>query len=574
VYENRPWLAAYRGVPATLDYPELSVYGLLRAELERRPDGAGLVFQGRRIAKGELLERIDAMSRAFAAAGIVRGERVVVCLPNVPQAVVAFYALSRLGAVPAPIHPLSSTPEIAAYARLVGAKSALALDGFWPRFAPAMADGVFERLIVASVGAELRGPTALLYALGPGRKIEPVPFGPKVLDWAKLEAAAGAAPELAVPDPESAGELGLILFSGGSTGEAKAIELSNRNVNALAVQTNAAGGPIEPGESILAILPLFHGFGLAVGIHAILCHGGCCVLVPRFKADVLTGLVKRYRPAFLAGVPTLFDALATDPGFRKLDLSCLKGIFCGGDSLGPETKRRFEAVLRAGGCRAELREGYGLTESVTANILMPSGAYREKSMGVPYPDMLAKIVGPDGRTECPPGVEGEICVAGPTVMLGYLDNPEATAAALQVHPDGRTWLHTGDVGTMDADGFFYFKQRAKRIIKTSGIAVYPSQVEDVLAKHPAVRLACVIGVPHPSQVEVPKGFVTLNAGFAATPELEKELIEHCRGQLIPYSCPRCIEFLTEMPTTRVGKVAFRELEAREAARGADAGRPA
>jgi Acyl-CoA synthetases (AMP-forming)/AMP-acid ligases II len=310
---------------------------------------------------------------------------------------------------------------------------------------------------------------------------------------------------------------------------------------------------------------MFHGFGLAVGIHAILVHGGACALVPRFKASELAGLVRKHRPAFMAGVPTLYDALSSDPKFRAAPLDSFKGIFCGGDSLSPETKYRFEEVLRANGGSAVLREGYGMTESVTANMLVPADEYRERSIGVPYPDMLAKIVRPGTVEECAPMEEGEICVSGPTVMIGYLDNQKATDEVLKAHPDGRTWLHSGDIGCMDCDGFFYFRQRAKRIIKTSGIAVYPTQVEDVLNKHPAVRLSCVIGVPHPTQVEVPKGFVTLNEGWAASTELEKELIELCRKKLIPHSCPRKIEFVSEMPLTRVGKVAFRVLQEREAA---------
>jgi long-chain acyl-CoA synthetase len=197
---------------------------------------------------------------------------------------------------------------------------------------------------------------------------------------------------------------------------------------------------------------------------------------------------------------------------------------------------------------------------------MPQGEYRERSIGLPYPDMLAKAVRPGTFDECAPMEEGEICVSGPTVMLGYLGESEATAGVLKVHPDGLTWLHSGDIGCMDPDGFFFFRQRAKRIIKTSGISVYPSTVEDVLNKHPAVKLSCVIGVPHAAQVEVPKGFVTLNSGFSPSESLEKELIEHCRSMLIPHSCPRGIEFLPDMPMTKVGKVAYRELEERERSR--------
>ena len=563
MYETRPWLAHYGKTPASLDYPKLSLFGMLAADAVRHPGIAALKFMGRTSSKARLLERVVGASRALAAAGIKKGDRVVICLPNIPQAVVALYALSRIGAIPAPIHPLSTASEILGFSRLVDAPWAITLDAFFPRFAELAGQGPIRHTIVCSIGGEMGFPTSLGFALGPARAIAPVPYGVAVLSWARLEASAARSPELEAPDPLTAGEAALILFSGGSTGESKAILLSNGNCNALAVQTNAAGGPVLPGDSILSILPMFHGFGLAVGIHAILVHGGTCVLVPRFKAASLAPLVRRHKPAFLAGVPTLFDALAADPAFQKTPLGSLKGIFCGGDSLNPETKYRFESVLRRNGCSASLREGYGMTESVTASILMPADGYRERSIGLPYPDNMAKVVRPASFDECEPMEEGEICVSGPTVMLGYLGDPAATAEILKVHPDGRTWLHSADIGCMDQDGFFYFRQRAKRIIKTSGIAVYPSQVEDVLNKHPAVRLSCVIGVPHATQVEVPKGFVTLNEGSRAGPELERELIDHCRKSLIPHSCPRSIEFMDELPMTRVGKVAFNILQERE-----------
>jgi long-chain acyl-CoA synthetase len=328
----------------------------------------------------------------------------------------------------------------------------------------------------------------------------------------------------------------------------------------------AAGGPILPEEKMLSILPVFHGFGLAVGIHAILINSGTCILVPKFKASSLAALVKKYKPQFMAGVPTLFDALSSDKNFNKLKLDCFKGIFCGGDSLSPEIKSRFEATLKKGRSNVSLREGYGLTESVTACAITPRGESRERTFGLPCPDNWLKVVKPNTEEECAPLEEGEICVSGPTVMLGYYKDPEASSETLKKHKDGRTWIHTGDIGSMDADGFFYFKQRSKRIIKTSGIAVYPSHIEDVLNKHPAVRLSCVIGVPHDSQGEVPKAFIKLNDGLEGTDALKEEIIGFCKNQLISYSRPRKIEFIDDMPMTLVGKVSFRELEEREKAR--------
>ena len=265
----------------------------------------------------------------------------------------------------------------------------------------------------------------------------------------------------------------------------------------------------------------------------------------------------------MAGVPTLYDALAADKKFKRVPLDSFKGLFCGGDSLSPEIKKRFEEVLRKGGSKIMLREGYGLTESVTACSITPRSEYRDRTIGVPCPDNWLKVVKMGTEEECPAMEDGEICVSGPTIMLGYFNDPAASAEVLKSHKDGRLWLHTGDIGCMDADGFFYFKQRAKRIIKTSGIAVYPSHIEDVLNKHPAVRLSCVIGIPHDSRGEEPKAFIMLKDGYEKTESLKQDIINTCKNQLMIYSCPRSIEFLDEIPMTRVGKVAFRELEERE-----------
>ena len=562
MYENQPWLRYYGDTPSSLDYPDLSVYGTLKNDCVKYPDIDGLVFFGKKTSKLSLDRKIIHMSRKFARAGLKKGDTVIVCLPNIPQAVVSFYALNRLGAIPAPIHPLSAPGEIESFVKLVSAKMAITLDGFFPRFTRLLSDTGLKKIIVCSLKTEMRLLTKIGFSLGQGRKIKKVPYSDNVLNWAELEYGEEA-PELETPDPTGAGEMALILFSGGSTAVPKAIMLSNRNCNALAMQMNALGSPVIPGEKMLSILPMFHGFGLAVGIHAMLIHSGTCILVPKFKADTLAALIKKYRPQLMAGVPTLYDALAADKNFNKLDLSSFKGLFCGGDSLSPEIKKRFDEVLRKGGAAITLREGYGLTESVTACAIVPRTEYREKTFGVHCPDNWLKVVKPGTEEECNAMEDGEICVAGPTVMLGYYDDPKVTAEVLKKHKDGKYWIHTSDIGSMDKDGFFYFKQRAKRIIKTSGIAVYPSHVEDVLNKHPAVRLSCVIGLPHDSRGEEPKAYIMLKEGFKGTEELKQEIMDNCKINLMPYSRPRFIEFIDDMPMTRVGKVAFRELEERE-----------
>ena len=566
MYEKKPWLRFYGATPATLRYPELSMYGAYHRMAGTVPSVSALVFMGRRMTHAELDRRIGEISRGLSAEGCHRGDHVLVCLPNEPQAVIVFYALNRLGAVPAMIHPLSAPAEIRGFAAQTNCTWAVTLDSFYPRFAEVKGQSPIRRTILCKV-SDFMGPLLSLgYSLTEGRKTPKIAPDPDIVSWKDLEKRSKTAPELKSPDPLSHTELSLFLFSGGTTATSKAIMLSSLSCNALATQTNAAGGPILPGDSMLSILPMFHGFGLAVGIHTMLLHGGTCILVPRFSPTGLAALVRKFKPGYLAGVPTLFDALSANAAFNKTDLSCFKGLFCGGDSLSPQTKERFEAVVRKNGGNAPLREGYGLTESVTANILMPRDTYKERSIGVPYPDMLAKVVRLGTTEELDPNTEGEICVTGPTLMLGYLDDPVETSVSLRRHGDGLVWLHTGDLGYMDQDGFFFFKMRMKRIIKSSGISVYPTQIEDVLNKHPAVRLSCVIGVHHPTKVQVPKGFVTLNEGWQASTELEKELIDLCRKELMPHSCPRCIEFRERLPMTLVGKVAYRSLEEAEPAR--------
>jgi long-chain acyl-CoA synthetase len=563
MYETQPWLAHFGETPVSLNYPDLSIFGMVKKNCEQHPDADGFVFFDKKTSRSVLLKKIAHMSRAFARLGIGKGDMVIICLPNIPQAVISFYALNRLGAIPAPIHPLSAGPEIEAYAKLVSASAAITLDGFFPRFENIIQRSGFKKVIVCSLKTEMGLVNKIGFSLTLGRSIKPVPYSADtIVEWAQLEAEREL-PEISAPDSIPADEMGLILFSGGTTAGPKAIMLSNRNVNALAMQMNAAGGPIYPGETMLSILPVFHGFGLAVGIHAIMINGGTCILVPKFKADTLAALVKKYKPQFMAGVPTLFDALAADKNFNKIPLDSFHGLFCGGDSLSPEIKERFDAVLRKGGSKLQLREGYGLTESVTACAIMPRTEYRERSMGIPCPDNWFKVVKTGTQEECDAMEDGEICVSGPTIMLGYLNNPDETNEVLKKHADGRLWLHTGDIGCMDKDGFFYFKQRAKRIIKSSGIAVYPSHIEDVLNKHPAVRLSCVIGIPHPSKGEEPKAYIMLKDGFKPGEVLKQDIIESCKSQLLPYSRPRSIEFIDEMPMTNVGKVSYRDLETLE-----------
>ncbi|MFA5915418.1 MAG: AMP-binding protein [Burkholderiales bacterium] len=553
--DPRPWLRFYGKLPHSLSYPEVTLYEAVAATAARVPDALAWDFLDTTSTYRAFLAAIDACANALAALGLAKGERILISMPTSPQGVIAFYAANKLGAVPALIHPLSTAPEIEHYLNASRARIALTLDAFYERFARIKPRLPLETLILARIPDYLSPLKQFGFWLTKGRKIAPVPADARVRWWSEFMAArhpVAARAAANTHDPAA------ILFSGGTTGLPKGILLSNRNFIAEGMQA-AAWGELAQGHSILAILPIFHGFGLGVCVNAAFMAGGKSILVPMFSAEVVAKLLRTKRPNLLVGVPTLYEALARDPSLAKADLSCLRATFSGADTLPRPVKERFEKLVAERGGNVKLLEGYGLTEAVTAIMATPLDEYREGSIGIPFPDMLAQICRVGTEERLPPGEEGEICVCGPAVMLGYLDDPEATRETLRVHADGRTWLHTGDLGRMDADGFFYFTVRLKRMIKSSGFNVYPAQVEAVLYQHPLVAEACVAGMPDPAQVERVQAFVVLKDAAQANAETERALIEHCRAQLIKWSCPRQIEFCAELPKTRVGKIDYKLL---------------
>jgi len=559
---QRPWLDYYGDVPHHIDYPEVTMYEALALTAERSPEAVAYDFFGRQATYRQFVAEIDRCADALAALGMRAGDRMTIAMPTCPQAVIGFYAVNKLGGVASMIHPLSTATEIAFYLTLSRSRFALTLDAFYGKFKSILDDSPVEKLLLARIPDYLGWLKGIGFQLTKGRKIPKVPDDPAVAWWRTL---MGSPHPRAAKGPTRFEDLAVILYSGGTTGKPKGIMLSNRNFISEGMQVSAWGN-LSGGDAILAILPVFHGFGLGVCLNAAFMGGAKSIMVPQFTPEEVAKLIRRKRPNFIVGVPTLFEALNRNPVFQSTDLSCIKAAFCGADTLPRRVKERFEAIVRQQGGDTQLREGYGLTEAVTAIMAMPMTEYRENSVGIPFPDMEARIVR-SGTTEAlPPGEEGEICLHGPAVMMGYLDQPEETAQALQVHPDGKTWLHTGDIGTMDPDGFFYFRLREKRMIKSSGMNVYPAQVEEQLYRHPEVQEVCIIGVPDEKQVERVKGFVVLKDPAKAGPEMEKELIDFCRKDLILWSCPREIEFRRELPLTLVGKVAFAELAAEEAAK--------
>ncbi len=559
-----PWQKYYDSAPAHLEYPDYTMFEQVEATASQYPDAPALDFMGKTTTYRQLIEEIRRLGRAYAALGVKEGERVTICMPNCPQAVISFYALNLIGAISNMIHPLSSEGEIRFYLEESASVAVLTLDQFYPKFMEIAKTYPLPKLIISSVGQALSPLKRLGFKLTAGRKLPKVTASDKnTILWPDL-LALGDSYTLPYEVKRQPTDPAVILYSGGTSGKTKGILLSNLNFNALALQTFSMDPHIGPGDRVLAVMPIFHGFGLGVSIHCFLVLGGQCLLIPRFNAETFAELIRKQKPNYIAGVPTLYEALLRNPDLDAVNLSCLKGVFSGGDSLSIELKKRFDRFLQSHGCSVQVREGYGTTECVTASCLTPYSSYREGSIGVPFPDTYYKICGVNTTEELPYGEEGEICLTGPSMMMEYINQPEETAETLKVHGDGHTWLHTGDLGYMDEDGFVYFRQRLKRVIVSSGYNIYPSQLENVFDAHEKVHMSCVIGVPDPLKIQKVKAFVMLKAGVPQSREVKEELLAHARKHIAKYALPYDIEFRDDLPRTLVGKVAFKVLEQEEA----------
>lgn len=557
-----PWLNNYGEIPFNLTYPECSLWEAVEKIAKKYPDYIAFDFMGKKTKYKTFEAQVHQCAKALKALGIKQNDRVTICMPNCPQGVITLYAVNLIGAVANMIHPLSSENEIEFYLNHSKSVMALTLDQFYSKFEAIRERVCIKHLLIASIKDALPFPVNIGYALTEGKKIAPIPKDAPIIKWNDFM-AQGEKFSGKYISKKDCREPAVILYSGGTTGTTKGILLSSYNFNALAAQVIATNPIFVPGDKMLAVMPIFHGFGLGVTIHSMLASGGRCILVPRFTPETYAKDIVKHKCNFIAGVPTLFEALLRQSSMDGADLSSLKGVFSGGDSLSVELKKKLDKFLEEHNAKIKVREGYGTTECVTASCLTPLHLYKEGSIGQPFPDTYYKIVEVGTNIEVPYGEEGEICISGPSVMLGYMDQPEETANALRIHGDGRTWLHTGDLGKMDGDGFIYFKQRIKRMIVTSGYNVYPSQLENILDGYEAVQMSCVIGLPDEIKIQKVKAFIMLKPGYEPNDKTKADILAYCKKNIAKYAIPYDIEFREQLPKTLVGKVAYRVLEEEE-----------
>ncbi|ADU50600.1 AMP-dependent synthetase and ligase [Thermaerobacter marianensis DSM 12885] len=577
-----PWLRFYpAGVRHHLDYPDMPLYGLLDRAARERPEHPAIIFFNRTITYAQLNHAADRFARALVQRGVKPGDRVALMLPNCPQFVIAYYGTLKAGGVVVNHNPLYTAPELEFQLNDAGCRVLVALDMTYPTVQKVRPRTRLETVILTRINEYMPALLRLLYPLKARRDgtWPEIRDGHDVLWFQDLLAGAGrdgagsgdggAAPggggpgAARIPVPAGPDDVALLQYTGGTTGRPKAAMLTHRNLLANALQTAewVLQGKVDDGprHRIMGVIPFFHVYGMTTVMNLAIAIQGTMILQPRFNAEEVLKGVARYKPTMFPGVPTMYVAILNHPKLRQYDFSSIESCVSGAAPLPLEVQERFERLT--GGA---LVEGYGLTEASPVTHVNPTGeGKRNGTIGIPLPDTEARIVDIEtGTRVLGPGEVGELVVRGPQVMKGYWNRPEETERTLR---DG--WLYTGDIATMDEDGFFRIVDRKKEMIISGGYNVYPREVEEVLYQHPKVLEAAVVGVPDPYRGEMVKAHVVLKPGETAT---EQEIIEFCRQRLAKYKVPRAVEFRAELPKSLIGKVLRRVLAEEERRRAAEA----
>lgn len=559
------WNKYYDKNERDLVIKEKSLYQILEECSIKYPSLNAFDYFGNKTNYDTFIKKVNSASLAFRNQGIRQGDVVSILMPNTPEALISLYALNKIGAIAEMIHPLSSEMEIKEYLNSTGSVMLVMIDICYEKVKNIIKDTNVYKTVVVSVKDSMSFWMGLGYEIMKGFKIKKPSKNSHYIYW-KDFIYRGNDYESDYDVLVKSEDPAVILHSGGTTGSPKSIVLSNRNFNALAGQIELMLPDVIPGDKILGILPVFHGFGLGVSMHCAFDKGVEVVLIPQFDARKFDKLLIKHRPNVLLGVPTLYEALSNIDN-PKLDLSCVKYVISGGDNLTKGSIRRINTFLLEHNCSAKVLQGYGMTESLAAVcVAFKKSTNKECSMGIPLPGNYLKIVTPNTQEEVKPGEDGEICISGPTVMMGYLDNDKETNEVLQLHKDGRIWLHTGDIGYMDNDGVFFYRQRIKRMLISSGFNIYPSQIENVILEHEAVLNCSVIGIPHKYKVQVAKAFIVLKNGYSPTMAVKNSIKEHCKKHLAKYSLPYEYEFRKSLPKTIIGKIDFKKLQDEETER--------
>lgn len=553
-----PWSKYYTEEELNISIPDITMYEQVGISTRKYPDNTAYQYFNRKVKYKTFLKQINNAYSSFRSLGVKCGDIVTICLPNVPEALIALYALNKIGAIANMVHPLSAEEEILESLNSTNSKYLVMIDLYYCKIKNIIASTSVKKVIFVSAGDSMNFFMRIGYKILNFRKFEHPRPNYKFIKWrtfTKLKCFKKEPLGLNLGKDTPA----VILHSGGTSGKPKNVVIQNRAFILAAKQEQIALPNLKTGDCCLAIMPNFHGFGLSVLMHTPLALGCYTVLVPQFDAKKFDTLFKETKPTCVLGVPTLFEALTECDNEKDLDLSFLKYAVSGGDLLNANLEEKVNKYFKEHNSIAHITQGYGLSEALAAVCLAHDQVHKQGSVGIPLPGNHVKIIDPATRKTMPFGKVGEICIHTKALMMGYLNNESETNDALQIHKDGHIWLHTGDLGYMDTDGFIFYKGRQKRMIISSGYNVYPSHIEEVIESHPSVLQCTVVGVPHPYKQEVPKAFIVLKDGFQGF-FVKSEIKEYCKKNLAKYMVPHEFVYRKKLPKTKLGKVDFKKLQ--------------
>ena len=553
-----PWSKYYHKKDMDLRVPDVSLYDHFHNNLRNYPNKIAYDYYGTKVTYENLDKKIEECARAFLNYGIRKNDVVTICMPNTPEGVIAFLALNKIGAISNMIHPLSSENEIKNILIETGSVMLVLIDIDYCKVKNIIEDTDVYKIIMVRPSDSMPFLMKTVYDLSVGLKTELPRKNDKYIFWKEfIQSASNYKSSYHFVGKKNTPAV--MLHSGGSTGTPKAIVLSNGNFVTLVEQAKIVFEELEVGDKCLSIMPIFHGFGLGVCVYTPLCVGAECILIPQFKASEFDKILNKYKPEFVIGVPTLFEAMLKSKKADKMRLNYLKYVISGGDTLSLSLEKKINEFLQDHGSMTRIVQGYGMSECLAAIALGIKNIPLYGCVGIPFPGCYIGMYSPDD-IEVPYGEEGEICITGPNIMLGYYNNEKETNAALHIHKDGNVWLHSGDLGIMNKNGFIKYTGRLKRMIICSGYNVYPVQIEELLESHPAIMQCTIIGIPHPYKQEVPKAYLVLNKGYKESDNLIQELKKLCEKNLPKYAKVYEYEFRKSLPKTLVGKVDFRKLQ--------------
>lgn len=556
----KPWLKYYDASFIGQPLPDCTTFEYLYQQNKQHLNEPALEYFGRKITYADLFVNIKKTAAAFRAIGLKKDDIATVVSIMTPEIIYAFYAADLIGATLNLVDPRYSVEGIHDYIAEVDSHLLICLNVTYDRCVQAAKRTHVERILVVSPADSLSLPMAIGYKLKNPDKNH---YSSNVIRW-KDFIAGGQGQSTAADPVDPMDHACVVVHTGGTTGSPKGVMLTDRNFNAIAKQFKTYEFLCHRGQTLMNIMPPFIAYGFACGIHLPLTLGIKVVIIPNADASKLGSLVLKYKPQHMFGVPTHYQQLATDPLLKNKDLSFIRMYAAGGDAISVGAEENVNEFLAAHNVEFPMAKGYGMTEVSSAATAAAASITKPGSAGIPLVDTIVSVFEPGTAKELPIGEQGEICICSESIMKGYYHKPEETAAVKQVHPDGRTWVHTGDVGYIDEDGFVFVGSRIKRlIIRPDGFKVFPSMIENAISHHPAVRQCSVVGCvakDHP-QGRLPFVFVVLDPAAADKKrQILRELRQLCVEELPEYVQPVAYKFISEMPLTPVGKVDYRKLE--------------